>query len=262
MDQAEFTTLLTAALSNEAVQNKLSMIVKDLKSEVAFLRTIMEKKDERITKLEERVNELENNQDSLEQYTRRNSLRITGMKESENEDPVKVALDLFNNMLPAEDDKVKVEDIDRVHRVGPKAREGSRISTRSNSNTTAETQKQNRDLLVKFATYRVRNRVFRAKKTLNPTYSFDSSNSGPWMERRSVGLPEEEAMNRTRRQAIFINEDLTKARATLLFEARKMKKARKLQDCWTHDGQILVKTIKTNRIVPINCLMDLNKLKP
>ncbi|ELU17195.1 hypothetical protein CAPTEDRAFT_210482 [Capitella teleta] len=41
--------------------------------------------------------------------------------------------------------------------------------------------------------------------------------------------------------SIFINEDLTKRRATLLYEARKMKRAGGIKDCWSADGNIFVR---------------------
>ena len=50
---------------------------------------------------------------------------------------------------------------------------------------------------------------------------------------------------------IWINEDL-KARWTyLLFQARKMKKSKDIIDCWSNDGNVLVKN-KFRKIVPIH----------
>ena len=69
-------------------------------------------------------------------------------------------------------------------------------------------------MIVKFATYRARNRVFRAKAQLRQS---DVQN-------------------------IFINEDLTRERSELFYKARRMKKTRQIMDCWTSDGKILLKT--------------------
>ena len=93
--------------------------------------------------METTVAQLRNEQDSLEQYSRRNSLRISGITESEHEDPGQICLDLFNDTLElGEEDAVSPADIDRVHGVGKKM------------------DGKTRSILVKFATYRVHRRVF------------------------------------------------------------------------------------------------------
>ena len=38
-----------------------------------------------------------------------------------------------------------------------------------------------------------------------------------------------------------MNEDLTRARSRLLYQARQLKKAKKILDAWSVDGRILVK---------------------
>ena len=42
--------------------------------------------------------------------------------------------------------------------------------------------------------------------------------------------------------SIYVNEDLTKLRATLICKGRKLVNDRKLRVCWTWDGRILVQT--------------------
>ena len=144
---------------------------------------------------------------------------------------------------------VRAEDIDRAHRVG-KTVPGKQ-----------------RPLLVKFATYRVRQRVFRAKRSLNP--KFRNSENGPWGNSQrgasDVSTPgsTNDGINATRtssaRQIIFINEDLTSTRATLLYHARMTKKSKDINDCWSSDGTILVKS-KTNKISPIQTPDDLKRI--
>ena len=85
MDEEDFARAFIKALSHESVLNKLSIITKDLCAEIVNLRSVIEKEDETIVKLEKRVSQLENDQDTLEQYTRRNSLRVSGLQELENE---------------------------------------------------------------------------------------------------------------------------------------------------------------------------------
>ena len=40
---------------------------------------------------------------------------------------------------------------------------------------------------------------------------------------------------------IYINEDLTQVRSALLFKARSLKREKRLTDCWSYDGRIVVK---------------------
>ena len=53
------------------------------------------------------------------------------------------------------------------------------------------------------------------------------------------------------RDNIWVNEDLTKFRATLLWEARKLKKSEAIRDCWSFDGTILIRN-RHNKIVPVH----------
>ena len=43
---------------------------------------------------------------------------------------------------------------------------------------------------------------------------------------------------------IYINEDLTRARATLLYKARKAKREKGIVDCWSFDGRIVIKDVR------------------
>ena len=86
-----------------------------LRHEVAELRTIIMAKDKQILDLTKKVEVLEDKADDLEQYSRRNSLRISGIPERE--DVLQETLRVVNStLLPP----LTVDEIDRVHRVGPK----------------------------------------------------------------------------------------------------------------------------------------------
>ena len=162
MDEESFTKAFIKALQNANVVSTLKDIFSiELRKEITELKQLVKDKETKIKDLEKQVCELESSVDSLEQYSRRNSLRISGVPEKEHESPVEVALELINKQMNVEMDH---SALDRVHRVG-RIKDGT-----------------SRPLLVKFATYRERHRVYRAKKTLK------SNNS-----------------NR-----IFVNEDLTR----------------------------------------------------
>jgi len=111
---------------------------------------------DKIQSLEDQVNEITKETGSLrldmnklEQYGRRNSIRIINMKldetkdKSETELKEEVANFINDSMFPGSDDKpISPRDIDRCHAAGPK------------------------QLLVKFFRYEDKNRVFYAKKKL------------------------------------------------------------------------------------------------
>ena len=56
----------------------------------------------------------------------------------------------------------------------------------------------------------------------------------------------------------FLNH-LTKLRSNLLYHARQLKKQKKLQDCWTWDGVVLIKN-NVAKIIPVRCLADLQRI--
>ena len=154
-------------------------------------------KDQRIEMLEKRVLTLEQAVDDAEQYSRRTSLRVTGLAEKSGEDPCQVAMTFFNEVMEI-NPPLESRDLDRVHRVGPRS----------------EPKSSNRKLLVKFANYQARDRVYRARRLL-----------------------------RQKDRSIFIYEDLTKQRATLCWKARCAKREKKIQDTWTFDGNVYVKDL-------------------
>ena len=54
---------------------------------------------------------------------------------------------------------------------------------------------------------------------------------------------------------LYLNDDLTRSRAQLLYECRQAKKKELIADCWSYDGSIIVKTI-TNKMLlsKVDCL--------
>lgn len=168
--------------------------------------------NERLTReniaLKKRVTTLEAQMDASEQYSRRNSLRISGIPETANEDTDQVVLHVAEtvgvNILPSE--------IDRSHRLG---KPGNR---------------QTRDILVKFTTYRARERVMKNRRNLKTSEL----------------------------KGVFVNEDLTKIRSKLLFEARKCAKTKHLLGAWSSDGRILVKD-KKGTVTVVTCEDDIDR---
>ena len=147
--------------------------IKDLKEKVLILSN--EKKD------------LEQIIDRQEQYSRRNCILIHGVKEEQNEDTDNVVVKLIKDNL---EEDVDLTELDRSHRIGKKKSNGKA-----------------RPIIVKFARYNVRRKVFYNKKKLKG-------------------------------KNISITESLTK------YWMEKLQEARELYDrinVWTYDGRIMFK---------------------
>lgn len=135
---------------------KLSDLLKDtFRGEIVGLvdnivKGVLKGLQERITSLEEsnknlqdinksltaRVAVLESQADQAEQYSRRNCLRISGIPEETGENTDNIVLSIANDI----DSEVRLQDIDRSHRIG-------------NPNKRRSTT---REIIVKFSTYRSR----------------------------------------------------------------------------------------------------------
>ena len=80
----------------------------------------------------------------------------------------------------------------------------------------ADVQTRPRPEIVKFATAHVRDLVIRARRRL------PESGDEP---------------------TVYVTEDLTRRRAALAKKTRQLKKSRKINDCWTFSGKVVVKTM-------------------
>ncbi|KAK2169704.1 hypothetical protein NP493_1177g00020 [Ridgeia piscesae] len=50
--------------------------------------------------------------------------------------------------------------------------------------------------------------------------------------------------NRTHKDSqVFLNEDLMAKRAMFTFKTRQLKREKKIADCWTHAGRVLIKAL-------------------
>ena len=196
----------------DLVSAKLALRLKKLEEECAA-------KDVKIHQLEERVEELERKCDDQEQYSRRTSVRIYGVPETQGENVSHLASEIFTemNLNPT---------INRIHRVGPPH---SSESKSPNSSVPSQNSKSPRPILCQFVSYPDKANVMKKRKLL------------------STNFPQ-----------VFINEDLTRTRAKLLFEARQKKKHGLINDCWSFDGRIAIKD-KNNKITPIRKSSDLAK---
>lgn len=132
----------------EAVKSALSEVnkeVKRLNAEVTRLSAAVKNMDE---KLLDRT-------DELEQYQRRNNIRIFGIAETAGENTDQIVADLCRDKLGVQD--VTVEALCRTHRVGRPPAPGP------------NGEKRHRPIIVRFTSYRDRRTVYDSKKKLKGT---------------------------------------------------------------------------------------------
>ena len=99
--------------------------------------------------LSTKVETLEKQIEQAEQYSRRNCLRVSGLKEEASEDTDTLIMTLASTV----GSEIQISDIDRSHRVGNPRQQRDRP----------------RDVIVKFSTYRSRQNFFKHRTALKDT---------------------------------------------------------------------------------------------
>ena len=159
--------------------------------------------------------------DTLEQYTRKNSLEIEGIPENvcNDEDAVLKVAEILNI-------DVKREDIDICHRIK---------------------RKKSRPIIARFVSHKVKRALYKQRVRLK-NISF------------SQLFPSASAAARASSNRIFINENLTSHRRNLVRIANERKEDGLLKGVWTVDGKIFVKTSPEGSPIRINSEDDLLNL--
>ena len=122
-----FKLALEEALGDPQIQAKLKATVKtanhdllevvaSLRDEVRSLRTTLADRDATIAALQSEVQVLQDDYDALEQYGRRNGLRISGIPEQDNEDTTTAIVNLADDVLKVEP-PLQRDDISISHRL-------------------------------------------------------------------------------------------------------------------------------------------------
>jgi regulator of replication initiation timing len=205
--QHEITHLVKYAVS-QSVGVIVDGVLTGLQEKVKSLETENVRLKHENHELKLSVSQLKLAADSSEQYSRRNNLRITGIPETNDENTDEIILNTCKKI----DVNMNLSEIDRSHRVGRPNQSGGP-----------------RAIIVKFVSYRSRQKMYTARSVLN-----------------NRGL-----------KGTFINEDLTKQRSFAFYTARTLVRKHKIIGCWTADGVILVKD-KDERIHRITNSSDLD----
>ena len=200
------------------VQNIVSGVLKGLYYRIDGLetniKTLQNKKEQLLksnTSLLSRVAALDKIADQSDQYSRRNTLRISGFKENTGENTDTIIM----NMTSTIGCDLLINKIDRNHRFGkPDA-----------------TKIKHREILIKFTSYRARKKLYTMKK---------------YLKENGYG-------------GVFLNEDLTRTRSKVLFEARKVVKSDRVKGAWSADGNILIKDF-ADKVHRLSSVDDLNSV--
>ena len=198
-------TAIVAKLKETLFPTELNNSIKNITATVVSLTNELDRKEKRIVDLEKRVDYLDKSADDVEQYSRRPNLRFHGFPEADTQESTdQMIVNLVNSELHV-DPPIHVEHLERSHRLGPKVSENG--------------ETRQRPIIARFRSERLRGAVYRSRfklKTYNETH---------------------------RKSMIFINEDVTARRAALARQARTLKKDRKVTDCWTTGGNVMIKEL-------------------
>ena len=217
-DPAVISKLKTALSNTDEMADRVAA-----RLDVRFksLQADLKRKDDEIQQLREEIESLKNKADDNEQYSRRTTVRITGIPEAPGESAEFPEREVQKMITAVGGNAV----IQRCHRVGPKNK-GSTASASASSAANAPAATP-RAVICQFTGQRDKRHVMDLKKSIHEKFH------------------------------VRINEDLTRYRATLAFHARKLKREGKIKNTWTSDGKILVQDLsmkihlvrKTNDLV-------------
>ena len=224
------------ALEDTQIADKLARIIRStnqdlldslgsLRSEVRSLRKELSDRDAAIANLQAEVKVLRQDNDALEQYGRRNNLRISGIPEvnlqpEQTEDTTGAIVDLANNILKL-DPQLTPNDIEVSHRL--------RKPTSARNN-------EPRAIIVRFRSKAERYRVISNRKNLK------QYNEGKDIK-------------------VYINEDLTATRAKLFSTVRKLQKDKHFSQVWTYNGNIRIKDHQ-GTVKSVDSVDDIKKYLP
>lgn len=193
----DFTLILVSALGDPRVVQALTeILVRPLLDQLDSKDRLIQDLTMEVKDLKSEVDGLKDAVDELEQYGRRNAVRIwsKNMTElpGENTDELvlgyarKAGVDLPPN------------SIGRSHRVGRPA------------------PNKVRPIIVKFISYNIRKSIYDARKKV---------------------------------PNVFVSEDLTSARSSILYKARLERSAGRFKHCWTTDGRINIRLLDDKKHV-------------
>ena len=237
----DFNIHLIAALQDPSVIDSFQKLfdksnkktrdaITELQNIVVRLINKLSETDKEISDLKHENQELREELDELQQYSRKPSIRVYGIPESEDEDTDQLLLQLFNERMQLEP-PVQLQDIEISHRVG-----------RTPYPAQSSDKPSHRAIIARFASRRIKAKVMREKKKLKQKPAPAPEENDHETEESGTttnDLPEDTSSIST--LPIFISDDLTRRRARLAKMARDLRRRNSIRDTWVFDGRIMIK---------------------
>ena len=218
----------------DPLSSQLSGTIQALSSKVTTLEAEGKVKDAKIATLEKRITQMETTLDDLERHGRRESMRIFRLPETDPGTTDEKVLKLVNQRMKLYP-PLQLEEIAVSHRVGPQQPEHVPEDTDA-------PLPGPRPLLVKFVSRRSKERVMAKRKNLR------NQNPGELRPGRENGEAQGEdhtdTVNGDTEQElpkVYITDDLTKARASLAYQARVLKRSKRILDTWVINCKVMIK---------------------
>ena len=227
-----FALIFEPVLKNhlDPIASKLNTTIQALSAKVNPLVADSKAKDEKIAKMEQRIVHLESSIDDLEQYGRRDSVRIFGLPEDDLGTMDEKVIKLCNARMKLRP-PLQVDEIAVSHRVGePKP---------VPQDTNAEPSSHAHSSLNLWAGEPRSVRWPRERSCGTET----QRGCKPTTPRKATDLMDDVEYNENRAllPAVFMTDDLTKARASLAYQAQVLKRNHKIQDTWVINCRIMAK---------------------
>ncbi|KAK6178227.1 hypothetical protein SNE40_013036 [Patella caerulea] len=199
----------------DLVGSKLKEHIRCLENRVVQLENEVKEKNSEMTHIYDRL-------DELEQYGRREGIRISGVVETEGECTDDLVVTIGQHIGV----KISKKDLNRSHRVGHPEKYNATQNPRP--------------IIVRFKGYYTKRDFVKNASNLQ-------------------AIKQSNATDVLKKHSLSINDDLTKTRAELAYKVRKMCREKKIDKTWVRDGIIFVKTA-TGRVVLIKSQSEFQSL--
>ena len=209
IDRQELKEAFMACLEDDAIFDRLcDRLSERIEATVNFaVAEAVADKDRKIQELEEELQETADQVNELEQYSREQCINVNGVPEKQNENVAQLVLEIAR----AAGAELSPSDVDAAHRVG-RPRDG-----------------KHRAIIVRFVSFTARQRVYDRRRELRDL----TAERGPQSSLTTAEL-----------KNVFISGSLTKRNEETMYNARQLKKQRKIWGAWTDNGKMKIKLEK------------------
>ena len=187
---------------------------------MAVAKAVSER-DAEIRELKEELTEVKMKINDIEQYSRRLCLNVSGIPEAGGESTDQLVTDVAKMVGVA----IEPRDIDRSHRIG-KMKQG-----------------HHRTIIVRLTSFAKRQELYDARKKLRTPRAFPGSTVTAATATRA-----------------FISDNLTRENQSILYNARELKRQKKLHSAWSDVGKLKVRVREGGPTVLIRSDRDLAAL--